>query len=260
MKISGVIITFNEEKNIERCIRSLLHVTDEIIVIDSFSNDKTEDICKSMNVQFHQHKFDGHIEQKNRAVKFAKNEYVLSLDADEQLSEELIKSISGIDEISKSDAYYFNRLNIYCGKKIKTTSWYPDRKIRLWNKNFGIWGGVNPHDTVVLNQNTRKKFLKGDLLHYSYNSIYEHINQTNKFTEISATLLYEKGKRSSVLKILYKTIFAFFKEYILKYAIFGGFYGFIIAYFNVFYVFLKYSKLLDLQKSKQKPLEVVEST
>lgn len=251
MKISGVIITYNEEKNIERCIRSLLPVTDEIVVLDSYSNDRTEEICKMLNVQFSQHKFDGHIEQKNRAVKLAKNDFVLSLDADEELSEKLQKSISENIEIGNYDAFYFNRLNIYCGKKIKTTTWYPDKKIRLWNKKIGQWSGMNPHDTVVLKENSKLKYLKGDLLHYSYHSISEHITQTNKFTDISAETMARNGKRSSIFKIIYKTGFACIKEYFFKYAILGGMYGFIIAFINVFSVFLKYSKLLSLQKSKQ---------
>jgi glycosyltransferase involved in cell wall biosynthesis len=250
MKISGVIITYNEEQNIERCIRSLLPVTDEIVVLDSYSDDKTEDICKMLNVQFFQHKFDGHIEQKNRAVELAKNDFVLSLDADEELSEKLQKSISENLEIGNYDAFYFNRLNIYCGKKIKTTTWYPDKKIRLWNKKMGSWSGMNPHDTVVLKENSKLKYLKGDLLHYSYHSISEHIAQTNKFTDISAETMARNGKRSSIFKIVYKTGFACMKEYIFKYAFLGGMYGFIIAFINVFSVFLKYSKLLSLQKSK----------
>ena len=249
MKISAVIITFNEEKNIERCLLSLQDIADEIIVLDSYSTDKTEEICKSYNVKFYKHKFDGHIQQKNQVISYAKNDFVLSLDADELISKKLNASIQGIKKNDLNfDAYFFNRLNIYCGKEIKSTSWYPDKKIRLWNKNKGKWGGTNPHDTVTLDSNTKKQYIKGDLLHYSFSSIDEHIAQTNKFTTISAEHLFQLNKKSSILKIIYKTFFAFIKEFILKYAPMSGFYGFIVGGINVFSVFLKYSKLLKLNR------------
>ncbi len=248
IKLSVVIITFNEEQNIEKCLVSVKDIADEIIVLDSFSTDKTEEICKSHNVKFFKHKFDGHIQQKNRVITFAKNDFVLSLDADEVISDELKKSILKIKQGSEYDAYYFNRLNIYCGKKIKSTSWYPDKKIRLWNKHKAKWGGENPHDTVILNKDATKKYIKGDLLHFSFNSIEEHIQQTNKFTTISADFLNKSNKKSSVFKIIYKTFFAFIKEFIFKYAPFSGFYGFVIGGINVFSVFLKYSKLLKLNR------------
>ena len=167
-KLSVVIITFNEEQNIERCLQSIVNIADEIIVLDSFSTDKTEEICKKFNVKFHQHKFDGHIQQKNRALGLAENDYVLSLDADEVPNEILLSEIMRIKANLSSDAYYFNRLTNYCGKWIKHCGWYPDQKLRIWNKNKGEWGGVNPHDKVIMQENTSLEYLKGDLLHYSY--------------------------------------------------------------------------------------------
>lgn len=250
MKISAVIITYNEENNIERCICSLLPIADEIVVLDSFSKDKTEEICKFYNVKFFQQEFKGYCDQKNKAVELAKNNFVLSLDGDEELSERLRKSISEIKGESNADAYYFNRLNIYCGHKIKTTSWYPDRKIRLWNKNKGMWTGDKLHEIVTIEKDAKAKFLKGDLLHYSYQSIADHISQTNKFTDISAGAMALNGRKSSCFKIFYKTSFAFIKEFFIKYALLGGIYSLIVASVNVFSVFLKYSKLLSIQKSK----------
>ncbi len=251
MKISAVIITYNEERNIERCLLSLLELADEIVVLDSFSTDKTEEICKKYPVKFIQHAFDGHIEQKNRAMNAAKYSYVLSLDADEFLSEKLKKSILAIKENAEFDAYSFNRLNYYCQKPIKHSGWYPDKKIRLWNKSKGSWGGINPHDSVILENHASLKHLKGDLNHFSYNTIEEHIAQTNKFSTISAQALFEKGKKASIIKIWLKTFGAFIKNYILKLAFLDGFYGLVIARTNTYATFLKYSKLRDLTKRNQ---------
>ncbi|NPA68554.1 MAG: glycosyltransferase family 2 protein [Chlorobi bacterium] len=246
MKLSAVIITYNEEKNIERCLKSLKDVADEIVVLDSFSADKTEEICKKYDVKFFRHKFDGYTEQKNKAVDLAENDFVISLDADEALSEELKNSIKKLKENPGYDAYKFNRLNIYCGKSVKHTSWYPDRKIRLWNKNKGKWEGDKIHETVKVKQAAKTGFLKGDLLHYSYNSIEEHIAQTNKFTTISAKELFEQGKKSSISIIIIKTIGSFAKEFLFKFAFLDGFYGIVVGGINTFSVFLKYSKLKAL--------------
>jgi len=243
IKISAVIITYNEEKNIERCLNSLQDIADEIIVLDSFSTDKTTEICKKYNLKFFQHEFDNYTEQKNRAVNFASNDFILSLDADEEISSELQQSILKIKESNIFDAYNFNRLNIYCGKPMRHTSWYPDRKIRLWNRKKGKWTGDKIHETVEIESSVKKGFLRGNLLHYSFNSIEEHIKQTNKFTSISAEVLFKSGKNSSTSIIVIKTFGRFIKEFILKTAFLDGFYGIIVGSINVFSSFLKYSKL-----------------
>ena len=146
VKISAVIITYNEEHNIGRCLDSLLAVVDEIVVVDSYSSDRTEEICRSYNAVFIQHKFTGHIEQKNWAILQANSPYILSLDADEALSTELKDSILKVKEKWTHDAYYFNTLTTTCGKWIRHTSWNPSRKLRLSDARKGSWGGVNPHD------------------------------------------------------------------------------------------------------------------
>lgn len=244
--LSTVIITYNEEKNIERCLLSVLDISDEVIVLDSFSTDATKDICNKYKVKFFQHAFDGHIEQKNRVVEMAKYNYVLSVDADEVLSGELIKSIQKVKENFNSDSYFFNRQNFFCGKKIKFSGWYPDRKIRLWNKNKAKWGGVNPHDTVILEKNTTKEYLTGDLLHYSFTSINQHINQINKFSDIKAQNDFYKNKKANLFKILFKPSFKFFKTYFIKLGFLDGFYGIVIAYNSAHSEFLRQVKLKEL--------------
>jgi glycosyltransferase involved in cell wall biosynthesis len=249
MKISGVIITYNEEKNIERCIRSLQHVCDEIIVLDSFSNDSTEEICNALNVKFYKNFFTGYTEQKNKVIEYAENDYVLSLDADEELSKRLIQSITEIKNLSLFDAYHFNRLNIYCGKKIRTTSWYPDRKIRLWNKFKGEWSGDLIHEVVEMNENSTIKLLIGDLLHYSYNTIEDHIKQVNKYSSIGAEQLIKQHKKYLLLKSVLNPIVRFLKNYFFKFGFLGGYTSFMISVIISFETFIKYSKALQLKNN-----------
>ncbi len=249
IKLSAVIITFNEEKNIERCIKSLDGIADEIIVLDSFSNDRTEEICKNLNVNFYQHKFDGHIEQKNRVITYAKNPHIISLDADEAISEELKNSILKVKENWQADGYSFNRLTNYCGKWIRHCGWYPDKKLRLWNSEKGKWAGVNPHDKYEMIPDSSVEFLKGDLLHYSFYTIDDHIKQIKKFTDISAKAYFEQGKRSNLFKIFFKPIWKFLQDYFIRMGILDGYYGFKISVISAKATSLKYVKIRELQKS-----------
>ena len=152
IQLSVVIITFNEEKNIARCLASVASVADEIVVVDSFSTDKTKQICIEKGVRFIEHQFDGHIEQKNWAITQAKNQYVLSLDADEALTDELASEISKVKNNWQYDGYSFNRLTNFCGAWIKHGGWYPDKKLRLWVTKKGKWGGIHTHDNVIMQE------------------------------------------------------------------------------------------------------------
>ncbi len=249
IKISVTIITYNEEKNIERCLKSVETIADELIIVDSFSSDKTEKIARKFNIHFIQNKFEGHIEQKNFAITQAKHNYILSLDADEVLSPKLLELIKEVKNNWQYDAYYFNRLNNFCGKWIKYSGWYPDKKLRLWDKRKAKWGGTNPHDTVVCQADCTKKYLKADLLHYSFYSIKQHVEQINKFSQIGALALHKKGEKSSLFLIVFSPIFMFIKTYFIKLGFLDGFYGFIIAVNSAHAKFLKYTKLRELEKN-----------
>jgi len=249
--ISGLIITFNEEKNIARCIRSMQPVCDEIVVIDSGSTDRTVQIANELGARTIYNPFEGHIEQKNYAISKAKFDYVLSLDADEELDTELIRNITKLKSTILHDGIMFNRLTRYVDKWIYHCDWYPDTKLRLWRKGRGQWGGTNPHDIVVMASNAKVKKISGNLKHYSYNSISEHIDQTNKFTTIAAKAAYQNGVRSSLFKIATRPILKFIKDYFLRLGILDGKYGFVICYINSLSALLKYSKLKDLQDGKQ---------
>lgn len=250
VKLSVVIITFNEEHNIERCLKSVVNIADEIVVVDSFSTDNTSYICKKYNVNFVQNKWLGYSKQKNKANSLSNNDYILSIDADEAVSKELEKSILEQKKIGFSGCYKINRFNNYCGKWIKHTSWYPDTKIRIWNRNEAIWKG-DIHETVeFLEKNMVVKQLKGDLLHYSYTSIHNHIEQANKFSSIAAQIKYEQGKSVGLIKIIISPFFKFIKEYFIKLGLLDGIYGFVISVISAHETFLKYIKLYHKINSK----------
>lgn len=249
VKLSAVVITRNEEKNIARCLDSLVDVADEILVVDSFSTDRTAEICKSRKVDFIRHRFEGHIEQKNYALSLAKTSCVLSLDADEALSGTLKQSILSVKNHWKYDGYSVNRLTYFCGRWIRHCGWYPDRKLRLWDKRKGRWGGVNPHDHVIMDKNSRVGHLRGDLLHYSYPSIKDHIAQIDTFSDIAAREAFQRGRRANVLlDICLNPTLTFFKKYFLKLGVFDGYEGYVISISTAYGKFLKYIKLRELEK------------
>src|SRR5579862_1760333 len=162
-KLSAVIITFNEEKNIGRCIESIKDITDEILILDSNSTDQTAEIAESKGAVVIKESFRGHIQMKNRAVELAANNYILSLDADEALDPRLILSILKEKENFSYKAYRMNRCTNYCGQFIRHGSWYPDRKIRIFDRRFARWGGTNPHDKILVDENIEVKQLAGDI-------------------------------------------------------------------------------------------------
>ena len=249
-KLSVVIITYNEERNIRRCIESVLKVADEIVVVDSLSTDKTKQICHEYEVQFHEQKFLGYIEQKNFALKFATYDYVLSLDADEALSDELVSSILEVKEDLKYSGYTMNRLTNYCGRWIHHCGWYPDKKLRLFKHKKGSWGGVNPHDEFMFDKSVRTIHLNGDLLHYSYYTLDDHFKQIERFTDIAAGELYGKGKKVSFIKLWLSPVVRFVRDYFFLSGFLDGKSGFRICRLSAYATFLKYKKLKGLGKSK----------
>ena len=251
-KISAVIITYNEERNIGRCLESVKDIADDIVVVDSFSTDNTEKICREHDVRFIQHAFEGHIEQKNWAIAQARYPHILSLDADELLSDRLKRSIREVKENWEFDGYYFNRLTNYCGKWIRHSSWYPSRKLRLWDSRKGRWGGMNPHDHFILEKGASRKLLKGDLLHYSYYSIYQHIEQINRFSDIAAKSFFEVGRKASWFNIIFNPLWRMFRDYIIKFGFMDGFFGLVISMNSAHETFLKYSKLRKLNRDAVK--------
>lgn len=244
VKISAVIITYNEEKNISRCLESLKGIVDEIIVVDSFSKDQTEEICLHHGVTFISHAFEGHIEQKNWAITQASNPYVLSLDADEALDEMLRKSILKIKENWTHDGYSMNRLTNYCGKWIYHCGWYPDKKLRLWDSSKGQWGGDNPHDKYELfDSSSTTKHLEGNILHYSYYTLEDHYKQVTYFTDILSNAQFKKGKKASLIILIFSPVVKFVRDYFFKLGFLDGKEGFTICRISAYATYTKYKKL-----------------
>ena len=254
--ISAVIITKNEERNIERCIISLKGVADEIIVVDSFSTDKTAAICSRLGVHFTEKEFVDYASQKNYGNSLTKFPYILSLDADEALSMDLRKSIQSWKNTAGPDVLKVNRLTNFCGEWIKHGGWYPDAKFRLFDKTKARWAGEKVHEFLEVDKNAIKGNLKGDLLHFSFYTIEQHLSTINKFSTLKAEIHFEKGKKSNLLKTLVAPGFKFFKVYILKGGFRDGWRGYVIARNSAYSVFLKYSKLKQLEVEKQEKSKV----
>lgn len=211
-KLSVVIITFNEEKNIGRCIDSVGEVADEILILDSYSTDQTVTIAESKGAIVKQEEFKGFIQKKNKAVELASYDYVLSLDADEALDPVLRNSIRTAKENYTNRAYRMNRCSNYCGKFIRHGSWYPDTKIRLFDRRITQWGGTNPHDKIILQENIPVEHLRGDILHYSYHTISEHVTQNNKLSTLAAESLFAKGKKNKSVQCICPSLVGFLSE------------------------------------------------
>jgi hypothetical protein len=177
------------------------------------------------------------------------HDYVLALDADECLSEELNQSILKAKQNLIMDAYAMNRLNNFCGKWIHHSGWYPDRKIRLWKKGKGSWGGVNPHDKVMMQQGSTIGFLQGDLLHYTVTSIEQFKLQQEEFALIAAKEIFNKGKKTSGLIIFMKAALMFMRRYFFQLGFLDGYYGLVICFESAKYTYLKCTASNQLQKA-----------
>ena len=251
-QISGVIITLNEEKHIGQCLESLQGIADEIVVVDSFSTDKTEEICNGYGVRFIKHKFEGYFEQKNYAVSQAKFRHVLSLDADEALSDELRKSIMEVKNNFDHDGYLFSRHDNYCGRWLRHSRHNPNRYLRLFDSDKGHWEGPNPHDRFVLAEGSRKKRLKGVLLHWNYESFEDHLNKMNRFSTISAEELFKKGAKASTCKALIHMGWGMFRTYILAGGFLDGYLGLVNSYIRAHASFMKYAKLRKMNSDAKR--------
>jgi glycosyltransferase involved in cell wall biosynthesis len=250
-KLSAVIITFNEERNIGRCLVSVIDIADEIVVVDSLSTDSTKQICESFGVQFFPVSWKGYSGQKNYAHALASNNWILSIDADEAISDELKKSILEWKKLPNPQYASFNRLTNYCGQWIRHCGWYPDAKLRIFDKTKAMWKG-DVHEKLIYDKSIAVRHLTGDLLHYSYYSVEEHIAQTNKFSTIGAQQLVENGKRVSFLKVVINPMVKFIRKYFFNLGFLDGYNGFVICRISALQTFLKYFKAWQMQQQKLK--------
>lgn len=241
---SAVIITLNEEKNLDRCLRSVTGIVDEIVVVDSGSTDNTLEIAKRYNAKIITEPFRGYVEQKNFADAQASHDWILSVDADEALSPELDTAIRQVKGKEKFDAYEVKRLTNYCGKWIRHCGWYPDKKIRLFNRKKGQWVGEQIHELwQPSNPAAAIGSLNADLLHYSYYTLSDHLKQIEKFTEIMARRDVENGETSSLIKAIASSKWKFIQSYIFKAGFLDGLPGFQVSLLSAFASYIKYSKI-----------------
>jgi glycosyltransferase involved in cell wall biosynthesis len=248
-EISAVIITYNEAINIERCLASLDGIADEIVVVDSFSTDSTEKICKEYNVRFVKHEFKGFRDQKNFALTLATYRNILSLDADEALSERLRESILAVKENWRYDGYLFNRRNFYCGKWIRHSEWYPNRQLRLFYSDKGEFGKLNIHEKFIMVKGAKAGRLKGDLLHWTCSSPQDYIDKMTIYSEIGAVEYHKAGRKASWLTPYIHFTWGFIRQYLLNGGFLDGIDGFIICSVYLKSTFNKYKKLRHLNKN-----------
>ena len=244
IQISAVIITHNEEHNIARCIESIQGIADEIILVDSYSNDRTAAIAQSFGAKIFYHRFKDFSDQKTFAIALASNDFVLSIDADELLSPELRASLLKEKEQPRFDGYQVNILANYCGKWIRHCGWYPQPKLRLFNKNkCGINDNKVHESIVVKDKRTKIGFLDGDILHYSYNSISDHIKKIELYSELAARTAIDRGEKIGIVKILFGPAWKFIYNFIFRGGFLDGYLGYVICKNIAYGGFIKYVKI-----------------
>lgn len=244
-KISTTIITFNEEESIEKCLKSVEKFSDEIIIVDSGSTDRTVKIAKRFTNKIYTRKFDNYANQKNFAASKANNDFVFSIDADETASDELINEIKNLDFTYA--AYSIPRKNYILGKFIKYTRWQPelDRHVWLFNKTRAKWVGV-VHEEIEVNGKVGK--IKNAKLHYQDKTITRFIEKLDKYSELEANILYKKNIKFNFLKAILQIKYNFFVRYIYRLGFLDGWRGFVLSYLMAIYHFQIWIKLWHLQQ------------
>ncbi|MEN9301909.1 MAG: hypothetical protein RL264_338 [Bacteroidota bacterium] len=253
VSIAVVIITFNEERNLQRCLNSIVNVADEIVIVDSFSNDQTKEIALLFaNVKFFQRKWDDYSQQKNFANQHVTSDYILWLDADEAVDEQLKNELLEIKEsLQQPTLFTINRLTNYCGKWIRHSGWFPDTKIRMFPKNACRWDGATVHEELEIVQNFPQRQLSGLILHYSYYSHEQHQEKADNYSRLTAKKYAEQGKKAGFLKPKLSAIGRFLSMYVFKLGFLDGYQGFKIAQISARSNRLKYSELQRLNHEKK---------
>lgn len=248
--ISAFVVCKNEEKKIEKCLNSVSWC-DEIIVVDSHSTDNTLELCKKYTDKIYIRDWPGFRLQKQFGLDQCTSEWVINLDADEVVSEglknEIIKKINSPKTYEKNvTGFQLSRVVFYMNRWWRKGGWYPEYRLRLVKRDKTVWGGDEPHEHAIIKEGKIEK-LKGELEHYTYGDIFHHLQTLNNFSNISANVLYKKGKTAKFYNVAINPIMRFIKFYFLKRGFLEGFPGFVVAVIESYYVFLKYIKLWELQ-------------
>ncbi len=243
--ISGILITKNEDRNVADCLASLVFA-DEIVVVDSGSTDKTEEICrKDPRVRWYQEEWKGFGPQKNDALDKAEGPWIFSIDADERVSDDLAREIFALDLSAVSVEGYRVPRRSYFGKTwVRHGGWYPDYMIRLWRKDRGRFNDRKVHESVRLSGPTGT--LRGDIIHYTYRDTADFLERMERYAALGAEELRKEGVRATALDLLLRPPFTFLKMFLLKRGVLDGLLGLHLAWLYSRYTYAKYSKLREL--------------
>lgn len=249
MTLTVSIITLNEEKNLARTLNSVKKFADEIVIVDSGSTDKTEEIAKSFNAKFYFQKWLGYGPQRNKSIDLATSEWVLNIDADEEISEELAKKIMDIKngKISNIDVFKINFMSVCFGKKIKHGGWSNTYRIRLFKKDSGRFNENNVHEEFITSSQIGK--INEYILHHSYSDLEDYFTKFNKYTTLGAIEYYKKNKKASFLSIVLSPIYKFIRMYFFRLGFLDGLEGFVLAITSSLYTMVKYYKLREIYRN-----------
>jgi len=253
VKLAVVVVTLNEEENIEDCLDSLSFV-DDIVVVDSGSTDRTVELCRAKGARVFHNEWKGYIEQKNYALSLVNSEWVLSLDADERISRKLREEIIAELKNPSADGYDIPRLAYYINRWMYRGGWYPDRKLRLFRRGKGFWTGENPHDRISVGDGKVGR-LEGIIYHLSFSDIASHVATLNRFSTIGAQERMKKGKGSGIIFAVIRPVFTFVKMYFIRLGFLEGAPGFIAASLSAYHVFSKYWKIMEMMENGDWPSE-----
>jgi glycosyltransferase involved in cell wall biosynthesis len=259
-KVSAFIICFNEEDHIEECIKSV-SFCDEIIVVDSFSKDRTVELATALGVKVLQRKWTGYIDQKAFGLENSRYEWVINLDADERVSLELKENIIKVLEASgqgkawpatkhkegqgEINGFYINRVVYFLGRWWRQGGWYPEYRLRFFKKSKVTWGGVEPHERPIVNG--AADYLEGEIHHFTYENMDEQFQRLHNFSSIASKEDFRAGKRAGIFSIVFNPILRVLKFFIVKKGYREGIAGLIVAVAEGYYTFMKYAKLWELE-------------
>lgn len=249
-KISAVLIALDEDRHIAAALESVAWA-DEVLVIDGGSTDHTIEECRGAGARVVEHPFTSYVDQKNYGLDEASHPWVLSLDADERVTDALAEEIRTLAQPGfQSSGYRIPRVSHYLGRFIRSTAWYPDHQLRLFDRRRGRWQGKYVHESVRIEGRVDK--LRGEILHYSYDSISDHVNRLNRYAGLAARQMREAGRKGSLFPALVYPPFVFLKNYIVKTGFRDGSVGLIVSAMNALYVFLKFIKLWEMKRDESR--------
>lgn len=250
LPLSVSIITLNEEANLPRCLESVRDLASEIVVIDSGSTDRTRQIAESSGAIFEAHSWQGHVAQKNIALRRCTQPWILCLDADEAISPELGAEIRDLISHPENSAgiaaFRFPRITLYCGRWIRHGDWYPDRKVRLCRRGAAEWGGIDPHDKLIANGKVGE--LYGRILHHSTETIDRQIAKIASYSNAFLRDAQAKRRGASWFDLMVRPPWRFFRTYFIKLGFLDGWQGWHIAWMTAFYSVTRYAKVREAQE------------